>query len=85
MATPHNYYTVGPTVIAPIAGVHALELRGTAAGIVARLCTNGAIELRYAPRIVDPVAEVARLQQALRGGPATFLAAFGAEQHKQPC
>lgn len=75
MATPHNCTTVGAAVIAPVAGVHALELRATPAGVVARLCTNGAVDPNYPPRVVDAVAEVARLQQALRGGPAAFAAA----------
>ena len=75
MATPHNCYTEGPVVIAPVAGVHALELRVTSAGIVARLRTDGAVDPTYPPRVVDAVAEVKRLQQALRGGPAAFAEA----------
>lgn len=75
MATPHNCHTAGAAVVAPVAGVHALELRVTSAGVVARLCTDGAVDLSYPPRVVDAVAEVKRLQQALRGGPAAFAEA----------
>ena len=81
MATPHNCYTVGATVIAPVAGVHALKLRVTPAGVVARLCTNGKVDRRYTPRVVDAVAEVARLESALRGGPTAFAAALTATRH----
>jgi hypothetical protein len=81
MATPHNCYTVGATVIAPVAGVHALELRVTPAGVVARLRTNGVVDTRYTPRVVDAVAEIARLESALRGGPTAFVTAITATQH----
>ena len=72
---PHNCYTEGLAVIVPVAGVHALELR-VAAGVVARLRTNGALNPDYPARIVDPHAEIRRLQQALRGGPAAFATAM---------
>jgi hypothetical protein len=72
-----NGYTEGSVVVVPFAGVHALELRATTAGVVARLRTNDAPNAGYPARVVEPAAEITRLQQALYAGPAAFAAAMG--------
>ena len=65
-------YAHGFPSVVPVGGVHALELYVTPIATVARLLTDGTPNKGYPTRLVDPRAEIKRLQDALRGGPAAF-------------